>query len=190
MIYAKNVEGEYVLVVEPDLMLLATTHSILSDAGYEVASCSTPEEAIAICEEHRRARVALSKVIFPGSPLTGIHVAHSARRACGVVTVLTDHHDQALLYGIKAFDRYPFLPQPYTPQQVLGAVAEAWWSGSRRSGGEDIPPDEEPSPDSGYRNGADCMLPVIRAAYLRAGIGSPRAPRVPAGGVHGLPCYN
>jgi CheY-like chemotaxis protein len=131
MIYASDVAGEFVLLVETDLMLLATTQSVLADSGYRVASCSTPEEALTFCGTHPRARVVLSKVIFPGSDVTGLHLAAQIHHTCRAVTVLTDRHNPSLLYGLRGFESHTFLPQPYTSAQVLAAIAEAWEAAGR-----------------------------------------------------------
>jgi DNA-binding NtrC family response regulator len=161
VIYAKDVEGEYVLLVEDDLMLLATTQSVLADHGYKVVSCSTPEEGITICSEHPRARVVLTKAAFPGSRLGGIHIAEHAARTCGATTILTGRHDPILLYGLRAFEKFVFVEQPYTSAQIVAAVAEAW-SNARRPNDDDPPslpacvPDRPP-PGSQPDRDAGCL---------------------------------
>jgi CheY-like chemotaxis protein len=149
MIYTAEVEGDFVLVVEDDLMLLATTQSVLSDRGYKVVSCSDPEEAIAVCEKHPRARVVLTRVAFQSSQTTGIQLAQRVAQLCGAHAILTDPHDPALLYGLRGFEDYTLLQQPYAPGQILAAVEEAWANSRRRRSAGWKPDDEGPPQDPG-----------------------------------------
>jgi CheY-like chemotaxis protein len=136
-------------LVEDDPMLLATTQSVLADAGYRVVSCSSPVHAIELCRKWPHARVLLTKMAFRESPLTGIQLAERVMRLCRCTAILTETFDPALLQTVRGFDEYAFLPQPFTPAQLLAAVAEAWSAAGsgplRRATAPHEPPPDDPT---------------------------------------------
>jgi CheY-like chemotaxis protein len=125
---ADEIPGEFVLVIEEDPLLLATTRSVLCQNGYDVVTSSTPEQALSFCQRRPLARVAICDVVFPGGRMNGIEIARRLHAMTGTRTILTCRHHRVMLGHIAGFDAYPFLAQPVAPKQLLTAVAEGWRS--------------------------------------------------------------
>jgi CheY-like chemotaxis protein len=142
MIYNGRAGADCVLLVDDDPMLLATTQSVLERGGFRVATCSTPEEALERCGHPPRVRVILTRLAFRASRMTGIELAALAARTCGANAILTDSHDPVLLHAFPGFEERAFLQQPYSPAQVLSAVADAWASRRRSTARENPEPEE------------------------------------------------
>ncbi len=114
-------------------MLLATLLPILKTEGYTVAGCEGPEEALEYCERHPRARVLLTDIVFQESSLTGVDLAEQITRISAARTILMSHYERGLVATIAGFERYPFLPLPFSAAQVLAAVSDAWSRGAVRA---------------------------------------------------------
>jgi DNA-binding response OmpR family regulator len=112
-----------ILVVDGDIERQVFTQKILVNAGYDVLSASSAEEAEALCDTQAVFDLVISAVVMNGGD-TGIHLAeHIERSRRTNSTLLISHYHRDLLHMVPGFDRQPdFLSNPFTAKELLARV--------------------------------------------------------------------
>ena len=111
-----------VLVVEDELLIRMDAVDMLSRAGFDVIEAVNADEAIMILESGSTIDVVFTDIQMPGS-MDGLKLAAAVRKrwppikivaTSGVIKVGED--------DLPAGSR--FLPKPYSPSQIVGALRE------------------------------------------------------------------
>jgi CheY-like chemotaxis protein len=71
-------EKPVILVVEDEILVRLTAVAIAEDAGFEVLSATTADEALSILEARTDVRLVFTDVQMPGS-MDGLRLAHAVR---------------------------------------------------------------------------------------------------------------
>jgi PAS domain S-box-containing protein len=117
--------SETVLLVEDEQGVRALVKLALEQAGYNVLSAATPEEAIRLATNHPgHIDLILSDVIMPfmnGPALADwLRVRHPAAR----VLLMSGYTDDTLVLHGVAVGEISFLHKPFTPSTLVAKVAE------------------------------------------------------------------
>ena len=114
-----------VFVVEDDFIIQETLQVALEDGGYEVATASSGEEAVAMLEaEASDARVLLTDVNLSPGKLTGWHVAKRARELKPDVPVVYITGASGHEWASKGVPNSVLLQKPFAPAQAVTAVSQ------------------------------------------------------------------
>lgn len=108
--------GEVVLLVENDLAILDATHRLLAGAGYAIRNAETAERALEILTT-RDVRVVVADIDLPGMSGTDLGKFVAAQRP-DVAMIYTS----GLASDKGARNGAPFLPKPYSSDQLLRTV--------------------------------------------------------------------
>lgn len=115
--------GEAVLVVEDDAALLALTAAMLRKDGFNALTAGTPEEALALAQQHAgELRVLMSDVVMPG--MNGCELEARVKALCPDIKVLfTSGYTAAVIerHGVLD-DGRPFLAKPFSRSQLAEKV--------------------------------------------------------------------
>lgn len=111
-------EGETVLVVEDEALILFTISDELRDAGFRVIEAQDADEAIRWLETDDRIRVVFTDIDMPGA-MKGLELAEVVRDRWPPVRIIVTSGKTvpATLPGGSRF-----LPKPYTSGGVVDAV--------------------------------------------------------------------
>lgn len=117
--------GERILLVEDDELILAVAHRLLTENGYLVFSAGSAEEALTIFDrENGDFRLVLSDVVLPGQ--SGIELAEQLLTLQPELQIILNSgytDEKAQLSAIQ--DKgYPFIQKPYTTEKLLRSVKE------------------------------------------------------------------
>jgi CheY-like chemotaxis protein len=111
-----------VLVVEDEFLIRMHATEMIEEAGFEVVEASNADEAVTILEVRLDIAVVFTDVQMPGS-MDGLKLARAVRdrwppihivATSGFVNVRTEDLP----------DGGRFLPKPYSPAQIIGALRE------------------------------------------------------------------
>jgi two-component system, response regulator PdtaR len=109
-----------VLVVEDEALVRAFAADLLEEAGFEVAEASSADYAIIVLAKRDNIRVVFTDVEMPGQ-LNGFELAriiHAAYKGIGIVIGSGRARPKV---GEMPPDAV-FLPKPYMPSDLLGAI--------------------------------------------------------------------
>jgi len=73
-----TIEKPVILVVEDEILVRLTAVAIAEDAGFEVLSATTADEALSVLEARADVRLVFTDVQMPGS-MDGLRLAHAVR---------------------------------------------------------------------------------------------------------------
>jgi len=116
---------EIILVVEDEEALRVVTQIILSRAGYTVLAAASPEQAIAIMEQHGlEIELLLSDIVMPG--MSGPDMAARFRTQYPQLRVLfmSGYADNTLLSLDGSTERVQFIEKPFSSAQLTTRVRE------------------------------------------------------------------
>jgi len=111
--------GERLLLVEDEPLVRRLLEQLLSRAGFQVISASTPSEAMAHVDRDRPFEVIVSDVVMAG--MTGPEFAARVEAECGAVpTIFMSGHteDEAIRSGAMQ-PHQCFMPKPFAPSELL-----------------------------------------------------------------------
>jgi signal transduction histidine kinase/CheY-like chemotaxis protein len=111
--------GERLLLVEDEPLVRKLLEQLLSRAGFQVTSASTPNEAMAQVDRDRPFEVLVSDVVMAG--MTGPEFAARVEAECGAVpTIFMSGHteDEAIRSGAMK-PHQCFMPKPFAPSELL-----------------------------------------------------------------------
>ena len=109
-----------VLIVEDDVLANEYLEFILQQAGYEVVSATSADEAAAILEDREDIRLVVTDINLPGT-MNGLTLAAAmkSRRPAINIIVVTG-------YGAPKADEIPsgslFVSKPYSARKMIEAV--------------------------------------------------------------------
>jgi CheY-like chemotaxis protein len=111
-----------VLVVEDDFLIRMNAAQMIEEAGFSVVEAANSDEAIAILESHLDITVVFTDIQMPGS-MDGLKLAAAIRGRWPPIQIiatsgLVDVRKEDLPNGGR------FLPKPYSPAQIIGALRE------------------------------------------------------------------
>ena len=110
-----------VLVVE-DFLIRMHAAEMIEEAGFEVVEASNADEAVAILEARLDIAVVFTDIQMPGS-MDGLKLARAVRdRWPPIHIVATSGLVDVRIGDLPNGGR--FLPKPYSPAQVIGALRE------------------------------------------------------------------
>ncbi len=111
-----------ILLVEDDNMVRRVAGRVLARAGYRVLSAASPEQALALARTFEESiQLILSDLQMPGMDGRQLAIALAPLRPESQVLFTSGYSDAVL---DEDFAALPFLPKPYTPQQLVERVAE------------------------------------------------------------------
>ncbi|HEY0232254.1 MAG TPA: PAS domain S-box protein [Dokdonella sp.] len=117
----KSSGGETVLVVEDEPDVRGIAVAFLRSLGYSSLVASTAEEALGLLRNHARIELLFSDVVL-GSGMTGVDLAHAARRLRpGLPVLLASGYEHAMLDG-DAQDSLELLRKPYSRGDFAAAI--------------------------------------------------------------------
>jgi CheY-like chemotaxis protein len=115
-----------ILVADGNSQRLERTQNILTDAGYQVLTANSAEEAEAIADTEASFDLIVCSVVMELGGDTGIHLAEHiefSKRTSS--TLLVSHFAPELLRHIPGFSRQPhFLANPFTFEELLSRVRD------------------------------------------------------------------
>ena len=112
-----------ILVVEDEGELRDLLGEILLDAGYNVLSARTADDALPILESQRPIDLLFTDVVMPGR-LNGIDLGKEARRLRpGLRVIYTSAYADPELFRREGIERGSILPKPYLPGQIEQEIA-------------------------------------------------------------------
>jgi CheY-like chemotaxis protein len=144
---ARRGNGELVLVVDDEVPTLETVKAVLQSRGYRALTARDGEEALEIYDRNRAdVRVILLDMMMPG--MDGLAVMARLRERDANVRILAS---SGLRFAggtaeALAAKRIPFLPKPYSDEQLLAALAKLLpgeQAGAARCGGANACPEQE-----------------------------------------------
>jgi two-component system, response regulator PdtaR len=109
-----------ILIVEDDVLANEHLEFILQQAGYEVVSATSADEAAALLEDHEDVQLIVTDINLPGT-MNGLRLAAAvkARRPCDKPIIVTG-------YGTPKADEIPpgslFVSKPYSARKMIDAV--------------------------------------------------------------------
>src|SRR5258708_34375486 len=111
-----------VLIVEDEFLLRMDAVDMIAAAGFEVLEAGNADEAIEILEARRDITVVFTDIQMPGS-MDGLKLARAVRGRWPPIKILaTSGHVDVSETDLPDGGR--FLPKPYHPMQVTGALRE------------------------------------------------------------------
>ena len=117
--------GELVLMVDDEIPTLETVKAVLQSRGYRVLTARSGEEALEIYDRNRaEVHVVFLDMMMPG--MDGLAVMARLRERDPNVRIIAS---SGLRFAggaaeTLAVSRVPFLPKPYTEEQLLAALAK------------------------------------------------------------------
>jgi two-component system, response regulator PdtaR len=109
-----------ILIVEDDILANEHLEFILRDAGHEVFSATTADEAAELLENHLEVQLLVTDISLPGSS-DGLKLAAATKalRPDMNIIIVTG-------YSVPGVDEIPpgsvFIPKPYNSQSMIDAV--------------------------------------------------------------------
>ena len=113
----------FILIVEDEEQVRVLAEAILQDSGHTTLSASTPEQALALLEGAERIDLIFTDIGLQSDIQAGLMLAQEAiKRKINVPVLYTT--GQGLTDGMNAMfvERFGFLANPYTPEQLVIAV--------------------------------------------------------------------
>jgi CheY-like chemotaxis protein len=111
-----------VLVVEDEFLTRMHAAEMIEEAGFEVVEASNADEAVAILEARLDIAVVFTDIPMPGS-MDGLKLARAVRsRWPPIHIVATSGFVDVRTTDLPDGGR--FLPKPYSPAQIIGALRE------------------------------------------------------------------
>jgi CheY-like chemotaxis protein len=115
-------EKPVILVVEDEILVRLTAVTIAEDAGFEVLSAATADEALTVLEKRADVRLVFTDVQMPGS-MDGLRLAHAVRdRWPPVELIVTSGRRHIGANDLP--DRGRFIPKPYDFNALSQAFQE------------------------------------------------------------------
>ena len=114
-----------ILVVEDERLVRAGIRMLLSDEGYDVLDAASPEEALALLDEHGAAfDVLLTDIVMPG--MNGPELARKLRERDPdlAVVFMSGFSDRALVEQGRIESGVPVLEKPFEEAELLQRVSE------------------------------------------------------------------
>jgi CheY-like chemotaxis protein len=111
-----------VLIVEDEFLLRMDAADAIAAAGFEVVEAANADEAIEVLESRTDITVVFTDIQMPGS-MDGLKLAQAVRGRWPPIKIIATsgrlHLDESDLP-----EGGRFLPKPYSPSQVTGALRE------------------------------------------------------------------
>jgi CheY-like chemotaxis protein len=117
-----TIEKPVILVVEDEILVRLTAVAIAEDAGFEVLSATTADEALSVLEARADVRLVFTDVQMPGS-MDGLRLAHAVRdRWPPVELIVTSGRCHIRANDLP--DRGRFIAKPYDFDALSQAFQE------------------------------------------------------------------
>ena len=115
-----------ILVVEDEFEVRGIAVAFLRSAGYTVLAAESADAALALIVGEPAIALMFSDVVL-GSGITGVELAHAARRQRpGLPVLLTSGYEHAALEGdVATAAEFKLLQKPYTREALAAAVRQA-----------------------------------------------------------------
>jgi CheY-like chemotaxis protein len=110
-----------ILVVEAEILVLLTAVAMAEDAGFEVLSATTADEALSLLEARADVRLVFTDVQMPGS-MDGLRLAHAGRDRWPVELIVTSGRNHIKANDLP--DPGRFIPKPYDFDALSQAFQE------------------------------------------------------------------
>lgn len=127
------------MVVEDDTLVRAYMVNCLSSLGYRVLSCSNGREALAVLSSGQPLDLVVTDTVMPGG-VSGIEVVDRAKILRPDLPVLLT--SGYAVESLAAKGRYrpstPFLPKPFSRDELANAVAKLIVDAGRKQGVENV----------------------------------------------------
>jgi CheY-like chemotaxis protein len=136
---SKVAAGRSLMVVEDDTLVRAYMVNCLSSLGYRVLSCSNGREALAVLSSGQPLDLVVTDTVMPGG-VSGIEVVDRAKSLRPDLPVLLT--SGYAVESLAAKGRYrpstPFLPKPFSRDELANAVAKLIVDAGRKQGVENV----------------------------------------------------
>jgi CheY-like chemotaxis protein len=111
-----------ILIVEDDFLIRMHAAEMIGDAGFDVIEAASADEAIVILEDRLDITAVFTDIQMPGS-MDGLKLAAAIRGRWPPIKIIAtsgfvDVRQDDLPEGGR------FLPKPYSPEQIVGALRE------------------------------------------------------------------
>jgi CheY-like chemotaxis protein len=111
-----------ILIVEDDFLIRMHAAEMIGDAGFDVIEAASADEAIVILEDRLDITAVFTDIQMPGS-MDGLKLAAAIRGRWPPIKIIAtsgfvDVREDDLPEGGR------FLPKPYSPEQIVGALRE------------------------------------------------------------------
>ncbi len=113
-----------VLVVDDDAIVRRVVQGHLSDAGYRIFEAEDGQEALEVLERTGSVDLVIVDMVMPRLNGAGL-VAELMRRRPSQSVLLISAYPAERETVEEALPSHPFLPKPFTRDQLLAKVAEA-----------------------------------------------------------------
>jgi CheY-like chemotaxis protein len=110
-----------VLVVEDEFLITMWVEETLLEAGHQVISAVTADQAMEVLNSRQDVRLLFTDVNMPGS-MDGIQLASTVRERWPNIKIIVASGRQ-IVQGASLPPASVFLPKPYLPKDILGAIA-------------------------------------------------------------------
>jgi CheY-like chemotaxis protein len=111
-----------VLVVEDDFLIRMNAAQMIEEAGFSVVEAASSDEAIVILESRLDITIVFTDVQMPGS-MDGLKLAAAIRGRWPPIKIIATSGLVDVRKGDLP-DGGRFLPKPYSPSQIIGALRE------------------------------------------------------------------
>ncbi|WP_019370859.1 MULTISPECIES: response regulator [unclassified Sphingomonas] len=108
-----------VLIVDDEDYIRALASAVLQEEGFDVLQAASTSEALYLASTHE-IDVLLTDLHMPG-PMDGLQLAAQIRTKAPLLHVIISSGDDESVANKDAIDAV-FLPKPYRPHQLTGAV--------------------------------------------------------------------
>jgi PAS domain S-box-containing protein len=124
---------ETILVAEDEDAVRAFVERVLAGAGYRVMTATQGAEALTLAESMPDLDLLFTDVVMPG--MSGVELAgHLVPAHPGLpVIYASGYSEEAILQGAIGEDRVPYLPKPFTAEELLTRVRQVL---DRRTAGD------------------------------------------------------
>ena len=131
---AAPVAGETILLVEDEPLVRQTTARLLRAMGYQVLEAANAAEALRLAlARPAPVDLLLTDVVMPGASGPDLAARLAAHHAVPVL-FMSGHTDVSLAEA-DVLERSPFLPKPFSPDELRRKVREVLQGGSDQAGG-------------------------------------------------------
>jgi DNA-binding NtrC family response regulator len=116
----------WILIVDDEVAMQEMLETILSSSGWTVRTAGDATQAIAIIESAQTAPgLVISDILMPG--VDGLELTRRiVAKVPGIKVILISGHLTNLSWWPTDFREHRFVPKPFSPEQLLGAVRDAF----------------------------------------------------------------
>jgi CheY-like chemotaxis protein len=121
-VFQSKEKRHVVLIVEDEFLIRMCAVDMVRDAGFDVVDAKNADEAILILERRFDITVVFTDIQMPGS-MDGLKLAYAIRGRWPPIKIVATS-GLLKIYTDELPPGSHFLPKPYSPSQIVGALRE------------------------------------------------------------------